>query len=153
EIAIGKLLAGTIAILVTAMLTLGSIVVSVRNTKISAPSADVKAMLQTIPLDAGTLTLIAVTLLPLAIFAARVMLAIALMARSFKEGQSYLTPLTILVIFPALMGGMPGLELTPVLALIPIFNASQLIRGIMLGEFTTTAFAATTAANLAYATL
>src|ERR1035437_4946733 len=49
-------------------------------------------MMGTIPLDAHTLTPIGVTLIPLAMFAASLMFAIALFARSYKEGQSYLTP-------------------------------------------------------------
>jgi sodium transport system permease protein len=84
-------------------------------------------------------------------FAASVMLAIALFARSYKEGQSYLTPLLMVVIFPALLGGMSGMAMTPALCLIPIFNASQIIRGILLGDATMSNFAITTAANLVYA--
>jgi sodium transport system permease protein len=79
------------------------------------------------------------------------MLAIALRARSTKEAQSYLIPLTFLVVFPAFLGGLPGLQITPVLCLIPIFNASQMIHGILLGEVSMLNFSVTMAANLAYA--
>ena len=72
-------------------------------------------------------------------------------ARSFKEAQTYLTPLMLLVIFPALLGGIPGLKITPVLCLIPIFNASQIIRGILLGDVSMLNFGITLAANLTYA--
>ena len=108
-------------------------------------------MMGTIPLDTHTIMLIAVTLIPLAIFAASLMFAIALFARSFKEGQSYLTPLALLVIFPALLGGLPGFKMTAWLSLIPIFNASQIIRGILLGDVSMTNFAVTLSANLVYA--
>jgi len=148
EIVIGKTMAAMTAIFLTAALTLGSMVFSLKNANFGGRSAEVFG---TIPLDTHTLTLIVVTLIPLAIFAASVMFAIALFARSFKEGQSYLTPLALLVIFPALMGGFPGFEITPVLCLIPIFNASQIIRGILLGDVSMTNFAITTAANLVYA--
>jgi sodium transport system permease protein len=110
-------------------------------------------MMGTIPLDAHTLTPIGVTLIPLAMFAASLMFAIALFARSYKGGQSYLTPLALVVIFPALMGGMSDLEMTPALCLVPIFNASQMIRGILLGDATIANFAITTVANLAYAAI
>jgi sodium transport system permease protein len=63
-------------------------------------AAEVRQMMGTIPLDPRTVTLIALTLIPLAIFAASVMFAVALKARSFKEAQTYLTPLLMLVIFP-----------------------------------------------------
>ena len=151
EIVVGKILAGTVAIAVTAALTLASLVFSLRNESFAGRSPEMKAMLQTVPLDAGNLALIAVTLLPLAIFAASLMIAIATFARSFKEGQSYLTPVALLVIFPALLGGLPGLELSPLTAWIPILNASQLIRGILLGDFTPTVFGLTLAANIVYA--
>jgi sodium transport system permease protein len=153
EIVMGKMLAAMTAIFLTAMLTLGSIIVSVRANQMSSRSAEVRQMFSTIPLDTNTVLLIVLTLAPLCVFAAAVMIAIAMFARSFKEGQSYLTPLVMAVIFPALLGGLPQLELTPALCLIPIFNASQLIRGIMLGDFQTTAFGITLAANLGYAAI
>jgi sodium transport system permease protein len=151
EIVVGKMLAAMTAIFLTAMLTLTSLVVSIRLNRVSSRSAEVKAMLSTIPLDPQTIAYIALTLAPLCVFAAAVMIAIAMFARSFKEGQSYLTPLVMFVIFPALLGGLPQLTLTPALCLIPIFNASQLIRGILLGDFTMSSFGLTLAANLAYA--
>jgi sodium transport system permease protein len=151
EIVLGKNFAAMTAIFITAILTLGSMVYSLKGSKLGSKSPELQEMMRTIPLDAHTLALIAVTLVPLSMFAAALMFTIALFARSYKEGQSYLTPLVFVVIFPALMGGMSGFEMTPVLCLIPIFNASQMIRGIMLGDVSTANFAITTAANLVYA--
>jgi sodium transport system permease protein len=153
EIVLGKMLAAMTAIFLTAMLTLGSIIVSVRINTVGSRSAEVREIFGTIPLDTNTVLLIVLTLAPLCVFAAAVMIAIAMFARSFKEGQSYLTPLVMVVVFPALLGGLPQLELTPALCLIPIFNASQLIRAILLGDFQTTAFGITLAANLGYAAI
>jgi sodium transport system permease protein len=151
EIVLGKNLAAMAAIFITAILTMGSMVYSLKGSNLAGKSPEMQQMLQTIPLDAHTLTLIGLTLIPLAMFAAALMFAIAIFARSYKEGQSYLTPLVFVVIFPALMGGVSGLEMTPALCLIPIFNASQMIRGIMLGDVSVANFAITTAANLVYA--
>jgi sodium transport system permease protein len=153
EIVMGKMLAAMTAILVTAMLTLTSMVVSLRFNKIGGKSPEVRAMFQTIPLDAHNISLLVITVIPVCVLAAAVMIAIAMFARSFKEGQSYLTPLMLVVLFPAFLGGMPALELTPALCLIPIFNASQLIRGIIMGDFSNTAFAVTFVANLVYAAI
>ena len=147
----GKTLAAMTAIFLTAALTLGSLVYSLKGNGMRSKSADLKDVMGTIPLDAHSISLIAVTLVPLAIFAASLMFAIALFARSFKEGQSYLTPLALLVIFPALLGGLPGLQVTPLLSLIPIFNGSLVIRSILLGDVSMVNFAVTFAANLAYA--
>jgi sodium transport system permease protein len=151
EIVLGKNFAAMTAIFVTAILTLGSMVYSLKGSNLSSKSPEIQEMMRTIPLDTHTVTLIAVTLVPLSMFAASLMFAIALFARSYKEGQSYLTPLVFVVIFPALMGGVSGLEMTPALCLIPIFNASQMIRGILLGDVSNANFAITTAANLVYA--
>ncbi|HEV1286441.1 MAG TPA: ABC transporter permease subunit [Bryobacteraceae bacterium] len=153
EIVLGKNFAAMTAILITAILTLGSLTYSLKSTRLNAKSPEMEEMMRTIPLDAHTLTLIAVTLVPLAMFAASLMFAIALFARSYKEGQSYLMPLLMVVIFPALMGGLSGMQMTPAMCLIPIFNVSQMIRGILLGDFTTANFAMTTVANLAYAAI
>lgn len=153
EIVLGKNFAAMTAIFVTAILTLGSMVYSLRSSNLKTKSPELQEMLGTIPLDPHTVGLIAITLIPLSMFAASLMFAIGLFARSYKEGQSYLTPLVFVVIFPALMGGMSGLEMTPALCLIPIFNASQVIRGILLGDVSATNFAITTAANLIYAVI
>ncbi len=153
EIVMGKTLAAMSAILLTAMLTLGSMVYSLKNNRLAGKSPETQNMMQTIPLDANTVAMILATLIPVAIFAASVMFAIALFARSFKEGQSYLTPLALIVIFPALLGGLPGLKLTPALFLVPIFNASLVMRSILLGEVSTTNFVVSLAANLSYAAI
>jgi sodium transport system permease protein len=151
EIVLGKSFAAMTAIFITAILTLGSMAYSLKGSNLGSKSTEMREMMREMPLDAHSLTLIAITLIPLAMFAASVMFAIALFARSYKEGQSYLTPLLMVVIFPALLGGMSGMEMTPALCLVPIFNASQMIRGILLGDATMANFAITTVANLVYA--
>jgi len=103
------------------------------------------------PPDLAALALAFVTVLPTAIVAASLMVAIALFAKSYKEGQSYLTPLVLLAAFPAVIGMLPGLELTPTLALIPIFNVCQIVKEIFLGEFSRVAYAVAFASNLVYA--
>ena len=74
-----------------------------------------------VPLDAMSVALVFIALVPMAVLAASMMVAIALLAKSFKEAQSYLTPLIMASIFPLLVGMLPGLQLTPALALIPLF--------------------------------
>lgn len=154
EIVLGKTITGILAILVTAMLTLTSLVVSFKGGGGGAQPGEARrlqALMGTIPLDGTAVMLLVLTLLPMAVFMASAMFAIALKARSFKEAATYLSPLIILVIFPALLGGMPGLKITPALSLIPVFNASQVIRGILVGEVSMVSFVTTLAANLLYA--
>lgn len=163
EIVMGKILVAITAILATAVLTLGSMAYTLKNASLPGPRAGVSAadapgenlrqMLGTIPLDASNVGLIALVFIPLAIFAASLMFAISLKARSFKEGQTYLTPLVFVVIFPALLGGLPGVKITPALCLIPFFNASQMIHGILTGEASAANFLVTMAANLVYSVI
>lgn len=61
-------------------------------------------------------------LLPMLIFFAGIMIPIAVYAKSFKEAQSIITPLNIIVILPALVGFFPGISLNAVTASIPIVN-------------------------------
>jgi len=156
EIVLGKTLTAIVSILLTSALTLMSLVVSFKTGGPggrSQQAQEIQRTMGTIPLDGTVVALLALTLLPMAVLAASVMFAIALKARSFKEASTYLTPLMFLVIFPALLGGLPGFKITPALCLIPIFNVSQIIRGILLGEVSMVNFGVTLAANLVYAAI
>ena len=73
--------------------------------------------------------------LPLAVFFAAAMLAIALFAKSYKEAQSYLSPLIILVVLPAIAGILPGVELNARLAMIPVLSTSLVCKEIVSGTF------------------
>jgi sodium transport system permease protein len=74
-------------------------------------------------------------LLPLAILFSAALLAIAVMARSYREAQTYLTPLMFVVILPAMAAFLPGVELNTRLALIPILNVSLVSREIFTGQY------------------
>lgn len=152
EIVLAKILVAAAGTVFTALLTLVGLGASF---KYGIASLDQKAskFLGNVTIDALTIGQIFLTVLPLAIMAGALMIAIACFARSFKEAQSYLTPLILAVIFPSLLGGLPGLEMTPALALIPIFNASQLIKEIMQGEVRPVVFWITMGANFTYAAI
>jgi sodium transport system permease protein len=74
-------------------------------------------------------------ILPLAILFSAALMAIALYARSYREAQSYLGPLYIVVILPAVFSMLPGIELSPRLALVPILNVSLVAREIFGGIY------------------
>jgi sodium transport system permease protein len=73
--------------------------------------------------------------LPLAVFFSAALLALSLFAKSFKEAQSYISPLMIVVVMPAIASLLPGVELTPALALIPVLNISLVSKEIIAGTF------------------
>jgi sodium transport system permease protein len=73
--------------------------------------------------------------LPVAVFFSSALLAIALFAKSYKEAQSYISPLMILAIIPAIAGMLPGTELSGRLALIPVLNTSLICKEIVSGTY------------------
>jgi sodium transport system permease protein len=96
-------------------------------------SSDAAAMQLKIGLDSAAAVFIMA--LPLAILFSALLLAIALFAKSHKEAQSYVTPMTFLVVIPAVASLMPGVELNPQLALIPILNTSLVCKEIISGTY------------------
>lgn len=151
EIILGKIFASTTASFLTAILTIASLLVSIQRMGMGMGSPELDKLVSRAAPDAATVALVLVTLLPMALFAASVMIAIALFARGFKEAQSLLTPIVMAVVIPAVLGMLPGLELSAGLALIPVFNASQLIKEIVLGEYSRLSFLVAFASNVFYA--
>lgn len=74
-------------------------------------------------------------LVPLTVFFAGVMIPIAVYAKSFKEAQSIITPLNIVMVLPAMVGFFPGIELNFITACIPVVNivlaTKELISGTL----------------------
>ena len=68
------------------------------------------------------ISLLFLLLIPLTVFFAGIMIPITISAKSFKEAQSILTPVNFIIILPAMVGFIPGIELTYTTALIPIVN-------------------------------
>jgi sodium transport system permease protein len=71
--------------------------------------------------------------LPMAVLFAAVLFTISLFAKSFKEAQSYVSPLIIVIILPAVVGMLPGVELNARLALVPILNVSLVSKELVSG--------------------
>jgi len=92
---------------------------------------------QQLNLNLGLVSVVAVFFmaLPLAFLFSAVLMTIACFAKTYKEAQSYLTPLTFLVVIPAVASVMPGVELTPKLALIPVLNTSLVCKEIITGTY------------------
>jgi sodium transport system permease protein len=86
-------------------------------------------------ITAKGLIAIFIVVLPLAVFFSAALLALSLFAKSFKEAQSYISPLMILVVMPAIASLLPGVELSPALALIPVLNTSLVGKEIITGTF------------------
>lgn len=71
-------------------------------------------------------------LVPLSALFSALALALSTMARSVKEAQHYLTPLFLFVMPLALVVTLPNVELTRVLAAVPVTNAVLFFRDLLL---------------------
>ena len=89
--------------------------------------------------------------LPLSVLFSAVLMTIALFAKTYKEAQSYLTPMTFVVVIPAVASLLPGVELTPKLALIPILNTSLICKEIITGTYHWNSIAVIFASTCVYA--
>jgi sodium transport system permease protein len=153
EIVLGKILVAITASFMTAVLTIISFRVSSLFGMKAIRSGRQPQLIMEIPLDAKTFGLIFVSIIPMAILSATLMIAIATMAKSYKEAQSYLSPLLLVAIIPAMVSLLPGVKLNAGMALIPIVNFSQLIKELMLGDWSWTGFTLTLVSNLIYAAI
>jgi sodium transport system permease protein len=86
-------------------------------------------------LSPGFILMLYALLIPLTVFFAGVMIPIAVYAKTFKEAQSIITPLNIVMVLPAMVGFFPGIELNAITACIPVVNivlsTKELIAGTL----------------------
>ncbi|HEY4837825.1 MAG TPA: ABC transporter permease [Candidatus Acidoferrales bacterium] len=135
DIVLGKFLMVLTAALCTAVLAIISMGTSFHVAK--QMLADTPGAKDVLNFTIGMKTIGAVFLmvLPVAVLFASALIAIALMAKSYKEAQSYIAPLTILVVLPAVAGLMPGVEFNARMALVPILNTSLVCKEIVAGTY------------------
>ncbi len=74
-------------------------------------------------------------LVPLSVFFSAVCLALAVLARSMKEGQYYMTPLYLVCLPLIFLTLAPGIELNLFYSLVPITGVSLLLRALILGDY------------------
>ena len=84
-------------------------------------------------LSPSTLALIVLMLIPLTTFFSGIMIPASIYAKSFKEAQSLIQPLTIFVILPLIVAMMPGFKLDTMTALIPVVNVALATKEIIAG--------------------
>ncbi len=130
EILLGKFAVVVLAGLLSAAVSMVGLFLAVQQVK-EMP----RELLQAITgiLDVQTVVLTLSLLLPLTIFFAGLLLSLSMYARSYKEAQSLISPLTIVVILPVAVGLVPGIALTPLTALIPVLNVSLATKEIIAG--------------------
>src|SRR5215813_4652856 len=153
EIVLGKILVAITASFMTSVLAIISFRVSSLLAMKANTSGQPPQLMMELPLDAKTFVLIFVSSIPMAILSATLMIAIATTAKSYKEAQSYITPLFLVAVIPAMGSLLPGVKLNPGMALIPIVNFSLLIKELILGDWSLTGFTLSVLSNLIYAAI
>ena len=71
--------------------------------------------------------------LPVAVLFSAILFTVSLFAKSYREAQSYVAPMTFIVILPAAVGLLPGIDLNVRLALVPLLNLSLVCKEMLSG--------------------
>jgi sodium transport system permease protein len=74
-----------------------------------------------------------VMIVPVAVLFSAVQFTVALFARTSKEAQSYLGPMVMVVLLPAIIGMLPGVDLNAKLAFVPLLNLSLVCKEMLSG--------------------
>ncbi len=128
EIVLGKFFAVASVSIVTVALSVASIFVTGRFISGSLGQVELGLDLK------AAVVMVPVAILLAAMFAA-LLLAVSIYARSYKEAQNYVMPLYLLAVVPVLVANSISVKGTPLLFVIPGFNAVVLFREVLIGEF------------------
>lgn len=82
----------------------------------------------------GSLPLVLVMLLPLAVLFSALLLAVCSFARSFKEAQNYILPVMVAALIPGVVGILPATRLEGPILIMPVANVVVLTRELFLGK-------------------
>lgn len=150
EIVAGKFFAVASVGIVSATMNILSLILATQIQAYLLGEAEAGMSLSLAPVAWGwMLVLVLLTTL----FIGALALAVVLLANSYKEAQSYVSPLMMVVLIPSMMAAMPGVELTLQTALIPVFNVALAIVSIMKGTLDTSLLAVVAGASLVYGIL
>jgi sodium transport system permease protein len=138
HLVLGKFLLVMTASLITAVLLMLS--VSVSSTALQKSGAlnqmvDKGEPVPQLSLGPAAVVSVIVMAVPLSVLFSAGLFTIALFAKSHKEAQSYIAPLMFVVVIPAVSAMLPGVELTPKLAIVPLLNVSLLCKELVTGEY------------------
>lgn len=138
HLVLGKFLLVVTASLVTAILLLFSVSVSstvLQKSGALEQMADEGEPIPQLALKPAAIASVLIMTVPLSVLFSAGLFTIALFAKSHKEAQSYIAPLMFLVVIPAISAMLPGVDLTPKLAIVPLLNVSLLCKELVTGEY------------------
>jgi sodium transport system permease protein len=138
HLVLGKFLLVMTASLITAVLLMFSVSVSSAALEKSGALNQMVDEGEPVPqlsLGPAAVASVIIMAVPLSVLFSAGLFTIALFAKSHKEAQSYIAPLMFLVVIPAVSAMLPGVELTPKLAIVPLLNVSLLCKELVTGEY------------------
>ena len=147
EIVAGKYLAVLALTLAATVCNLGSIALT-----LSRATAAIETGAR-FSLGLSSAAAIFLTVLPAALLIVALLMAIGVLARNYREGQSYLMPLLLLVMLAGFASFLPGAELSAGTALVPLLNVTLLVHDILIGKAGATQVMVVWAVSLAWAVL
>ncbi len=136
HLVLGKFLMVLTASLSTAALSVLSMGLSFSGLrKLGSIHAGRDAAMSAMTMNPKAVVAVFAMVLPVAVLFSAALLTIALFAKSYREAQSYLTPMIFLIIGPAVASLLPGVELNARLSLVPILNTSLVSKEIITGTY------------------
>lgn len=92
-----------------------------------------------------------VCIIAFALFMSAVVMCICAFAKSFKEANNYVTPLTLVVMLTGYIGFIPNVELTAKTALIPVANICLLMKNLLVFKYDFSLIIVVLLSNIIYA--
>lgn len=131
DIILGKFLGVSISSIITGMISLILTIISlyIANNSFELYK-DVNLML---PVSAYIF--VSIIIVAYSLLIGGLCIAIASKAKTFKEAQSALTPLTFITFFPGMIALIMNIKLTPVLSLIPFLNYNLIFQDIINDKY------------------
>jgi len=135
ELLLGKWLSVLFFALVTGMLAVIGLVIALKFRL--TPIGNIPGTEQIgFYISPGAAGLILVLVVPLATFLASLLITVSIIAKSYREAQTYASIIMMVVIFPAMVSMLPiDLTLRPKIAAIPILNFVLAMKQLIMGEF------------------
>ncbi|GMA14483.1 ABC transporter permease [Deinococcus metallilatus] len=152
EVVAGKLLATTVTALTTACFSVLGFLLSgliARAALAGAPTELTQAFGGQLTLTLGSALALLGTMVSAALLISAVLIALSIYARSYKEAQTYVTPLSLLIVFPAvLLQFSDFLTLSGGIYALPLFGSMVAILDTVRGNLTVGHVLTAIAANL-----
>lgn len=130
KVLMGKMLMIVVAGLLSAMLSILGLLIAFKT---SSGGMSVLGNIALGILSPSSIVALVLMLIPLVVFFAGMLIPATVYAKSFKEAAITLQPFTFVVILPAIVGMIPGIELNGWTATIPILNVVLITKEIIAG--------------------